>query len=444
MKHKHKFLGLLLCCTLLTNTNVYAKGTKEDVKITTNKTDVYLNGTNINANTITVNNSTYLPLRKISEAMGLKVDFNDKTGQIKLTSGEEPKVETSKSTGRIDIKTVNVDMNSVDVFVDGVYIDAPNIVYAGTTYLPLRKISDALGAEVDYDSKSWTIYLSKSDYETNNKGSNDETTKTKKLKPMVTLEDISYPKEPKTVEDFEKAILYMANYDLTTLKITYNDTFENLFENDDTINDNLSEAFNTIGDEYVDLASWYSNVRFSIMASSDGTSTEMQILIEDGEESAKNAIVKQKMFEEQALEINDYLKRNDIITDGMSDKEIAEVLYTYVTISVEYDVNSNYETDFNPDSYTGYGAAKNQIAVCQGYTSLYNYLLKLNGIECYGQAGTMNNGVSHIWTVAMLDNEKCYIDVTHGDPVPDTKGYTNYEYFCISKEELMKTRTWTE
>lgn len=448
MKYKYKVLGLLLCCTLLTNTAVYAKGTKESVEITTNKSEVYLDGTKIKADAITVNNATYLPLRKISEAMGLKVNYNAETSQIKLTSGEAQKYEIGSNLGRAQTQQVNVDMNSVDVFVDGEYVDAPNIVYGGTTYLPLRKISDAVGANVSYDSKSSSIYLSTGDNKTTNVQTTVETVNQSntniKLKPMVELKDITYPKEPKTVEDFEKVVLYMANCNVISLDIIYNDSIKNLFEDDTTINDNLTTAYRNVHNEYVDLTSWYSNVKVALNASYDGTTTKMTIVMQDGVENVQDAASQQIIFEQLALQLNNSLKAQGLITDKMSDKEVAKVLYQFVTIYLKYDEAAYNNKNVNPKSYTGYGAAVNQTAVCQGYTAFYNYLLKLNGIDCYGQVGTMKNGEQHIWTVATLDNKKCYIDVTHGDPVPDKKDYTNYDYFCISKDELMKTRSWTE
>lgn len=49
-------------------------------------------------------------------------------------------------------KQIMVDQNRVSLFVNGVALNADNFIYNGTTYVPIRAVSDALGANVRYDA----------------------------------------------------------------------------------------------------------------------------------------------------------------------------------------------------------------------------------------------------------------------------------------------------
>lgn len=256
-------------------------------------------------------------------------------------------------------------------------------------------------------------------------------------KPMVTYEDINYPSEPRSVEDFEKVFLYMANKNLLELELQYQQSYSTLFENDTTINDNFTTAFNNITSKYIDIFSSIRNANCEM--SGNAFSSSLKIEFKNSTIDDETLLSQEKEFENQAFAINNALHERNFITDSMTQKEVAKELFRYVTCTLKYD------TEFNNESFSGYGAVKNNTAVCQGYTALYNYLLKLNGIECIGQQGViLESDTSHIWTVAVLDGKTSYIDVTFGDPIPDKKGYSNYKYFDVSKEFLSSDRSGVE
>lgn len=56
-------------------------------------------------------------------------------------------------------KTIEVIYNSVNLEVNGQKIKADNILYNGTTYVPLRAVADALGKDVDWDEKTKTASI---------------------------------------------------------------------------------------------------------------------------------------------------------------------------------------------------------------------------------------------------------------------------------------------
>lgn len=55
---------------------------------------------------------------------------------------------------------ISVLRNDINIIVNGSEVTADNFVYNDTTYLPLRAVSTALGANVEYDDLTNTAYIS--------------------------------------------------------------------------------------------------------------------------------------------------------------------------------------------------------------------------------------------------------------------------------------------
>jgi hypothetical protein len=88
----------------------------------------------------------YVPLRAIFEALGASVVYQD--GAINATSGA---------------RTVNLRIGSTVATVDGrqEMLDSPPFIVGATTYVPLRFVSQALGANVNYDGAAQIAYVDK-------------------------------------------------------------------------------------------------------------------------------------------------------------------------------------------------------------------------------------------------------------------------------------------
>lgn len=141
-------------------------------------------------------------------------------------------------------------------------------------------------------------------------------------------------------------------------------------------------------------------------------------------------------FELQAINVIEKLKNEGKISESQSEKEKARALYTWVVQNTKY-VNRN-----SVETSSGFGQIINGEAVCQGYVSSYNYLLRLAGIEDVKGISGQVDGQNHIWTQAILDGKKVLIDVTFGDPLPDRGDKVDYKYFDISEMEIRKTHAW--
>ena len=124
-----------------------------------------------------------------------------------------------------------------------------------------------------------------------------------------------------------------------------------------------------------------------------------------------------------AIQVHDQLWAEGEITEDMSEYDRAKVYFTWICEHCRYDFQSA------PMSHSGYQAFATGLAVCDGYTSAYNLLLKLEGIDC----GTYSTA-DHIWTTAVLDGKSCHIDTTWGDQQYGVE----YKFFAMTEADAVK------
>ena len=137
------------------------------------------------------------------------------------------------------------------------------------------------------------------------------------------------------------------------------------------------------------------------------------------------------------------------IPEGADDYTKAKLAYDYIVERASYDHGAAASLNW----YDGEGRAPGQTiddvflrssAVCAGYSSAYQYLLQLMGIQCVQVRGVAD-GVGHAWCIAQLDGAYYQIDPTWGDPqfldeefnVGDD--YVNYEYLAITTDDISAT-----
>lgn len=97
----------------------------------------------------TQSNRTLVPLRFIGEALGARVEWLPVARQVRVTDGEQEILLTIDS----QIVLKNGQSTRIDC--------APLIVPPGRTFLPLRFVSEALGAEVVYDEVTKRIIITR-------------------------------------------------------------------------------------------------------------------------------------------------------------------------------------------------------------------------------------------------------------------------------------------
>ena len=115
-------------------------------------------------------------------------------------------------------------------------------------------------------------------------------------------------------------------------------------------------------------------------------------------------------------------------------------IHDYIVETVRYDYNAaeniNNYTSTMPHAFDLYGAAIEGLAVCEGYSKLFQYLCYSVGINSTQVIGTSNGG-NHMWNAVLIDKEWYQIDVTWND----TETIIGYSYFNLNKEKISKDHT---
>lgn len=62
-------------------------------------------------------------------------------------------------------KKVDILVNSLKLYIHGNEVAADNWLYKGTTYIPLREVSERLGFNVEWDKESRSVKITDPDYE---------------------------------------------------------------------------------------------------------------------------------------------------------------------------------------------------------------------------------------------------------------------------------------
>ncbi|MCQ2427908.1 MAG: hypothetical protein MJ137_05850 [Clostridia bacterium] len=134
---------------------------------------------------------------------------------------------------------------------------------------------------------------------------------------------------------------------------------------------------------------------------------------------------------ESAAILLDGIKGNDNLTDVQK----ALLLHDRIAAFSEYD--SSYVSDGN-DSATGVFVS--QKAVCTGYASAYELLLKQCGIEA---ACVSSTALNHIWNIVGIDGNRYHTDITWDDPLigagKDLPGYVQHVNFLRSSDGIKST-----
>ena len=131
-----------------------------------NPTDV--NGTSTEP--FIMNDSTFLPVRAIAGALGLNVSWDNETSTVYLNSGAIPSFSPGTPTTSNSKKNVSITYRNIKIVIDGRVINPTDVsgntvepfILNGTTYLPVRAVSDALGLGVDWNNANNTVILNTS------------------------------------------------------------------------------------------------------------------------------------------------------------------------------------------------------------------------------------------------------------------------------------------
>lgn len=118
---------------------------------------------------------------------------------------------------------------------------------------------------------------------------------------------------------------------------------------------------------------------------------------------------------------------------SLSDVQKALLIHDRLAVFCEYDY-ANYLNGVVPhDSYTMYGALGKGVAVCQGYSEAYLYLLERVGVDSYICS---SDALDHAWNIVTINGKNYHVDVTWDDPTWDKTGYVLHENFLVSNSGI--------
>lgn len=120
-----------------------------------------------------------------------------------------------------------------------------------------------------------------------------------------------------------------------------------------------------------------------------------------------------------------------VISDSMSDVEKAKALHDHIVKVCEYDEAARDTHDSSPAARTVYSVLVRHLAVCEGYTMAYRYLLAKAGIV---SEEVISEAMNHCWNYVKIGENWYHVDVTWDDPVYQGRKPNND---CISHEHFL-------
>jgi len=160
MKNSIKFILIFTLVFVSLSFSVYAY---ENITVDSNTMNIVVDGERVFADNFVYSNTTYVPLRRVAEMLGKKVEWDANLYGALISDTDSPEITTDIDEDFYveKSKEIKVQKNTMKIFVNGNQVDADNFVYKDTTYVPLRKISEMLSKNVEWEKLSNTAYIGK-------------------------------------------------------------------------------------------------------------------------------------------------------------------------------------------------------------------------------------------------------------------------------------------
>ncbi|MCD8108341.1 MAG: hypothetical protein LUE20_10350 [Oscillospiraceae bacterium] len=128
---------------------------------------------------------------------------------------------------------------------------------------------------------------------------------------------------------------------------------------------------------------------------------------------------------------------------GMSDYEIVLAAHDYIATHVTYDMDEfNLIGSAKEESSTPYGALIYGEAICMGYTTTFQLMMDMIGVESIIVNGS-SDGEEHAWNMVFVDDKWYHVDCTWDDYVPDYEGRMAFHtYFMVTDSSMAIEHIW--
>lgn len=173
-----KSVSILLCICIALSLSVPAFAIQEtrDIEVTYRGVSITLDGAAVvpvdadgySVEPFIYDGTTYLPVRGIANALRLGVEWNNETSTVVLTSGGTPVAPLEAAKSSHATVTQSAAYRDIKITIDGTELVPKDVsgnvvepfIIDGTTYLPVRAISEALKLSVAWDDSTSTVILS--------------------------------------------------------------------------------------------------------------------------------------------------------------------------------------------------------------------------------------------------------------------------------------------
>ena len=132
----------------------------------------------------------------------------------------------------------------------------------------------------------------------------------------------------------------------------------------------------------------------------------------------------------------------EVLAEGMSEYEKELAVHDWLVEWGSYD-RTVYDNP-NHSGRTGYrdpwGMLVGGYGNCLGYSSTFQLLMDLSGVECITVVGAaFGSQEDHAWNMVKLDGEWYCVDVTWDDPTGAAKNGSHHRYFNVTSAYLRET-----
>lgn len=360
--------------------------------------DIIIEGEQSEVSAIIENGTTLVPVRDIFEALHAKVTWDQ---------------EIQTVTALKDDVAIILQIGNNTAYRNGepVNLPVPGKIINNSTMVPLRFVSEAMGAEVNWEASTGTIIIN-----------------------STASELTSFAINPRLLANpdslYNKVLTGLQN---GQAKVTYTTNDSRQYGDIDKI---MSITQSVLQD------SPYLNYMESFEIKERGGSSviiEINFNYKFTQQEVRTMIA---AVEEKSLEII-----QKVIKPGMTDLQKERALHDYIVLNTSYDY-ANYQSNTIPrESYTAYGVLIQEVGVCQGYASAMQKLLTMAGIEARMVTGTgisKNGPEPHGWNKVKIDGQWYHLDATWDDPVPDIPGTVSHKYFNLTNDQIIKDHSWQD
>lgn len=137
LKQLKKYFLISLSLASLLTINAFAEG-ERDFQITVNAKEIPLNN-NVGMPFVEYDR-TFVPIRVVSENLGYKVDWNQDKKLVTINGNKKVELVVGETSAKVQGKKVAIDSTG----------KVASVLKNNRTYVPLRFVSEQMGAKVDY------------------------------------------------------------------------------------------------------------------------------------------------------------------------------------------------------------------------------------------------------------------------------------------------------